>query len=183
MISSKLKLNEKGFVLVELIVAMAISSIVLIMMIGIFFVVTTITRDIYNSNEIQHQGHFIIDFISSMVMPSSEIESVFNYTNNSYIESDQKIELGEIKLIDNSLSEEERHIFSIQKDPKMEGKSIRYGKMSSAKIEAGNYIKAIYLKPLPDGNTYKEARGVELTLVMKKGRSNMEISKSIYFRN
>lgn len=182
MVSKLTKLDNRGVTLIELIVGMTISAILFTLVASMFFTGSKIYRDIYNSIEIQQQGHFVMDFMTTRIMPSSKIDNIKDIDNNSCYKIDQVIELGEIKLIDTCLKEEERHIFSIQNDPKVEGQSIRYGKIDVAKIEAGNYINKIHIKPLPEGSTYEQARGIEITIEMKKGDSNLKISKNIYFR-
>lgn len=178
-----MRLNNKGFTLIEIIITLSIASILLILLVGVFSTGLRLYEDIYNNNEIKQQAQFITDFMTTRVMSSTEINDIFDYTNTSYYKSDKEIELGQLHLKDYSLKEKELHIFSIQKDPKVEGHSIRYGKVNVAKIEAGNYINSIKVKPLPIGYTYENARGLEITLKMQKGKSNLEILKSIYFRN
>lgn len=178
-----MRLNNKGFTLIEIIITLSIASVLFILLIGVFSTSLRFYEDLNNSNEIKQQAQSITDFITTRVMSSTEINDVFNYNNTSYYKSDKEIVLGELRLKDNSLNEKELHIFSIQKDPKVEGQSIRYGKVNVAKIEAGNYINSINVRPLPIGHTYENARGLKITLKMKKGRTNLEILKSIYFRN
>ena len=183
MVDKLVKLDNEGLTLIELIIAMSISSIVFILVSGMFFTGSKINRDIYNSVEIQQQGQFIMDFITTRVMPSTSIDSIKDTENVSYYKTDKLIKLGEIRLLDTSLQEEERHIFSIQKDPKLEGRSIRHGINDVAKIELGNYIKEVYVKPLPEGTSYEKAKGIEITIEMQKGEVNLDIYKCIYFRN
>lgn len=183
MIDRLTELDNDGLTLIEIIVTISISAIIFIVVSGMFFTGSKINEDIYNSVEIQQQGHFIMNFMASRIMPSSGIDSIKDTRNLSYLKSDKPIKLREIKLRDESLEEKEGHIFSIQKDPKLPGKSIRHGKTDVAKIELGNYIKEVYVKPLPPGNTYEDAKGVEITIEMKKGEADLEIFKNIYFRN
>lgn len=176
------RINNKGITLIELVIVMGVSSIILVLILGIFLTGTTMYKDIYDNIEIHQQGNSIMDFITSNIMASNEIENIINYERSSFYKSDKTIELGEIILKDTSLVQEGKHIFTIQQDPKVEGRSIRYGKTETAKIEVGNYIKTIYTEPLPKGSFYNDAKGIRLTIEMEKGRSNISISKSMYFR-
>lgn len=176
------KHNNKGVTLVELIVAMAVSSIVFVLILGIFFTGTTIYKELHDDIEVHQQGSSIMDFMSSIIMTSNGIENIINYERSSFYESDKKIDLGAVILKDISLEEGQEHILTIQEDPKVEGRSIRYGKTNAAKIEVGNYIKTIYTEPLPKGSLYSNAKGIQLTIEMEKGRSSIIASKSMYFR-
>ncbi len=175
-------INDRGITLIELIVAIGLSSIVLTLVLGILFTGTKLYKYVDDSSEIQQQGHFIMDFITTKVMPSSEIETITDNKNIAHYNSSERIELKEIELKDQKLEKQETHIFSIQEDGKVEGKSIRYGKSKIAKVELGNYIKKIYVSPLPKGYVYKDAKGIEFIIEMKKGDANVGIFKNIYFR-
>lgn len=172
MVDKNLKLDDKGLTLIELIVAINITAIILTLVISMFSTGLSIYNTIYDNNEIQQQGHFIMDFITVRILSSDEIDQII-FENK---------ELRQLRLLDSTLKEDEKHIFSIQNDPKTQGRSIRYGKTKDAKIELGNYIKAIYIDPLPKDYTYQDAKGIDITLKLEKGRSDLEISKSIYFR-
>lgn len=196
-------LDNRGVTLIELIVCMSLSSIILITLLVVFSSETKAYNRSHNINEIQAQGQNIMHFMSSRIMTSNKIINIKGYEGTSKNDKNKGINLGELKLEDNLLeykllsngsTQQEIHIFSVQKDPKMEGNSIRYGNIDNAKIELGNYIKAIYVKPLFDEsikeskdknkeNIYDNAKGIKLTIVMQKGKIDIEISKNIYFRN
>lgn len=182
MVRIPITINNRGVTLIELIVALGLSSIVLTLVLGIFFTGTKLYKYVNDSMEIQQQGHFIMDFITTKVMPSSEIDTITGHNNASYYNKSEEIELKEIELIDDILEKQEKHIFSIQEDEKVEGKSIRYGKSKIAKVELGNYIKKAYASPLPKGCIYKDADGIALTIEMQKGDASLKVFKSIYFR-
>lgn len=174
--------NNKGFTLIEIVLVIVVSSMVLLLISGIFITGTQIYRDIHNNIEIHQQANAIMDFMTSTIMSSNGIEGIDNYEKVSFYGSDEELELGAINLIDKNLKDGSNHTFTIQKDPKLEGRSIRYGENNVATIEVGNYIKSIYTKPLPTGCIYSDAKGIEITMEMKKGKSNITISKSMYFR-
>ena len=175
-------LDNKGVTLIEVITSMTLLFIILPVLLTFFYSGTRSSNTSYNINEIQNQGQSIMDFISDRFMTSSSVVMIKDYKGRPIYTSDCEEELGELKLQD-SLLQEEMHIFSIQNDPKVEGRSIRYGNNNIAKIEAGNYIKAIYVRPLPDGKTYEHARGLKFTIIMEKGRKEISIIRDIYFRN
>lgn len=183
------KLDSKGVTLIELIVAMSLMLIVLSTILAIFSSASKASNVSWNISEIQAQGQSIMNFISARVMTSSKVVMIKDNKGQLYYNSKKEIELGELKLKDNLLqdnlleSEEEMHIFSIQNDSKTESKSIRYGKDKFTKIELGNYIKSIHLRPLPNGKTYRQAKGLRLNITMQKGTSENKIFKNIYFRN
>lgn len=172
-------LRERGMTLIELILSIALMGIVLVLITTIFSTAFSIYEDIYSYTEIQQQGHLIMDFISEQAIHSKQI---------SYIRSDNElfdsgVEVSEFGLKDSNLSEKENHIFSIQRDVKAEGNSLRYGRQSPVTIEVGNYIDKIYLKTLPEKTEIDDARGFKITLIMKKRGKTFEIFKKIYFRN
>lgn len=192
-------LDNKGVTLIELIVSMSLLSIISIIILVIFSSGTKSYNNSHDSNEIQVQGQSIMSFMSVRIMTSCKIINIKDYNDHNIYDKDKGIELGELKLKDdllgfksseNGLLEEKLHIFSIQEDPKMEGKSIRYGNTKKATIEAGNYIKSIYVKPLfqedidkNEEDIYENSKGIKLTIIMQKGKQEVEISKNIYFRN
>lgn len=184
------KLDSKGVTLIELIVSMSLILIVLSTILAIFSSGSKASNTSYNISEMQAQGQSIMTFMSVRVMTSSKVIMIKDNKGVSYYDSDKEIELGELKLKDNLLrdnslevEEKQMHIFSIQNDSKTKSKSMRYGKDRFTKIESGNYIKSIYINPLPSGKTYKEAKGIRLTITMQKGKTKSEIFKNIYFRN
>ncbi len=182
------KLDNKGVTLIEIITSMSLLFIILPLILVFYSTGMKSCDSSYNISEIQTQGQNIMSFMGARVMTSSEIIMIKDYKGLSCYESDKEIELGELKLkdklLENELIEEKgMHIFTIQNDLEMEGNSIRYGNNKVAKAEAGNYIKSINVKPLPDGKTYKDARGISFTIIMQKGKTNIEIFKDIYFRN
>lgn len=174
--------NNRGVTLIELIVTIGISSIVLSLVLGVFFTGTKLYKYVNDSIEIQQQGHFIMDFIVARAMPSSDINNVLDSNNISHYSKNDKIEVKEIEFNDAILEKQEKHIFSIQQDDKVEGKSIRYGKSKTAKVELGNYINKMQVSPLPKESTYEYARGLEFNIELKKGDASIEVIKEIYFR-
>lgn len=186
------KLDHRGVTLIEVITSMSLLFIILPVVLVFFFSGIRSCDGSHDLIEIQNQGQSIINFMSDRVMTSSKIIMIKDYKGLSFYGSDEKVELGELKLKDDLLEDfllteeslsEEMHIFSIQKDPEMEGKSIRYGNNKVAKTEAGNYIKFIYVEPLPHGNTYEDAKGIKFTMIMEKGNREIKIFRNIYFRN
>lgn len=182
MVKYSIKRDNKGLTLIEIIVTMAVSSIIFTLILGVFITGIKLNGDIHNSIEIQQQGHFIMDFMTNRIMESRKVESISNYQRVSFYDGTEKIRVGVVQFKDNSLYENQNHIFSIQKDPKIEGRSIRYGKISEAKTELGNYLEAVYMSPLPIGHSFEESKGVQISIEMKKGKSTILISKNIYFR-
>lgn len=174
--------NSRGVTLIELIITMALSSIILTLMLSVFFTGSKLYKYISDTTEIQQQGHFIMDFITTKAMPASSVTSVIDSNNVSRNSSSEKIEVKEIELEDEMLEKEEKHIFSIQKDDKVEGKSIRYGKSKTAKVELGNYIKKMYVYPLPKESNFESAKGLEFSIELQKGEANIEVIKQMYFR-
>lgn len=166
------KLDQNGLTLIEVIVTIAVMGIILIALFGVFTTGLTIYRDIYSYHEMQQQSQLIMDFLSDAAMHSEKIDYISD-------ESDVR----EFRLRDRALRENEMHVFSLQMDPKVEGKSLRYGKKPPATIEVGNYIDKISLKPLPNGTRYEDASGIKVTLKMHKRGKSLEVFKKIYFRN
>ena len=174
--------NQNGFTLIELIISLAVWSIVLILVIAIFFTGIKVYKDNYDKTEILQQGNAIMDFMTSIIMSSNGIETIENEQGNTFYETNNKIRLGKIELKDMNLNSGESHMFTIQEDPKVEGCSIRYGRDRHATIEVGNYIKSIYTESLPREDPYSNAKGINFTIEMKKGKSTISFSKNIYFR-
>ncbi len=172
MVKKYLSFKNHGLTLIEVIVSIALISIVALSIVGVFVSSSVIYRDIYSYNEMQQQSQSIMDFLSDTIIHSEKIDYMLDETN-----------LSEIRFKDKSLSENERHIFSVQKDLKVEGNSLRYGRKSSAQIEVGNYIDKINVLTLPEETHYKDAKGIKITLTMKKRGKTVEIFKKIYFRN
>ena len=174
--------DNRGMTLIELILSVFISSIIVIVLSTMSITSIKIFERIYNSIEIQQQGHFIMDFMTNKIIHSNKIDSVLDYNNICVYNTNKEVSLGEIKFKDISLENGKWHVFSIQKDYKVEGRSMRYGNRSPATIEAGNYVDSIHVKPLPEKSSYSEAKGINISITMKKGENKMKLSKNIYFR-
>ncbi len=99
----KQKLNNKGFTFVELVVAVAILSIVMVSVVSFMGTVTSVYSRTHHGNEVQDQSQEVYDQISSCIMQANKVilygapensSGSFDSTNSYYVTNDQKNVIG-----------------------------------------------------------------------------------------
>ena len=166
--------NNKGFTILEIIITLAIFSIV-ITMVGRFLITNIKHYNRINDNtEIMDQAQFVTGFLDIELSQSAGIKSI--------------ISIDGLKLMDSNLGNYIKYIELYTRDntklvnPSFQlknGNDIFYKSNS----ELGTYIDKIYVEPIPMNQSFKDSKGVAYKIYFKKDKSTYSIEKSIHFRN
>jgi len=166
--------NNRGFTLLEIIITLAIFSIV-ISMVGRFLISNLKSYNrINNSTEIMDQAQFVTSFMDLELSQCAGIRSVKSIDGLNILDSKLGAYIKYIELYTRDTSQVGNPSFQIKND-----KDIFYKSHS----ELGTYIDKIYMAPIPHNIAFKDCRGVEYKIYFKKDNSTYNIEKSIYFRN
>ena len=167
-----MKLNNKGFTILEIIITLAITVIV-ITIVGRFFITNIKSYGRINDNcEIQDQAQFVSEYLDDKVLKSSGVSLIKNTKNQIANATNGAFYVQEIEF-DSSNSK-----LSINQNFKVMSSSIFCNNMV-----LGNYIESLYVSPLPADMIYSEAKGIKYRLSFVKNNSNYILERSIYFRN
>ena len=166
--------NNKGFTLLEIIITLAISSIV-ITMIG-RFIITNINHynRINDSTEIIDQAQFVTGFLDLELSQSAGIKKITSIDGINILDSNSGFNIKEIELYTRDESQLINPSFQIKNEVDIFYKS---------HSELGTFIEDFYVSPLPENTTFKDCSGIEYKIYFKKDNSSYVIEKSINFRN
>ena len=180
---------EKGYTLLELIISLAILCIVTLMIsgfLGIGIKFSRETRTLINSD-----SHYrsVMLFLEKNLESKSEVEEIKGKEEGSSVYRDVtdkscKVELYTLR----TRLERNGEGFSIYlSSSNKEGKKVmRYEKGSesvSGKMECGSNIEHVYLEPLPEGCSFREASGLRFTFKNRTQVGGVEFEKTVYFKN
>ncbi|MFO7888638.1 MAG: prepilin-type N-terminal cleavage/methylation domain-containing protein [Eubacteriales bacterium] len=169
-----MKKDNRGFTILEIIITLAIFSIV-ITMVGRFLITNLNNYNrINNSTEIIDQAQFITSFLDLELSQSAGIKKVKSTEGLSLIDSSLGSYIKYIELYTRDTSQIGNPSFQLKN-----GNDIFYKSHS----ELGTYVDKIYMAPIPHNISFKECRGVEYKIYFKKDNTTYNIEKSIYFRN
>lgn len=167
-----MKLDSRGFTILEIIITLAITVIV-ITMAGRFFITNIKSYGrINDSSEIHDQAQFVSVYLDDKISKSSGVVLVKNVKNQIANSTNGAFYIKEIEF-DSSNSK-----LNINQNFKFLNNSI-----SCNNMVLGNYLDSFYVSPIPSDYTYIEARGIKYKLRFLKNDSEYILERSIYFRN
>jgi prepilin-type N-terminal cleavage/methylation domain-containing protein len=182
--------KKKGITLVELIIAMAILSIVLSVISSFFFVNYKALNSVNKDLELQSQGEKAINFMVDNIIEGYGVKTVetplINLISNNETEVDENLKLN---------SETEIKKLSVAKQ---DGKEVKYtsvfeldngvlnydkGTDGSVNGEICNGIKSIIITPLPLGKSFSSGNGLLIKITMKSDKLEKVFVNEVYMRN
>lgn len=168
---------KNGYTLIELIITLGIVAFITVFIMTFFSVNLNNIYKIKNNSELQFQAQYILNFLSDRVMESKNVEVAISGTN-SVLKSKKEYNITNLALRYGE-SSDYCYLFRVADN------KIFYGKGKSsvlASSELGTYVKELKLKPYPDGNSFSEANGLIITVVLIKGEEEYNASQLIYMR-
>lgn len=180
---------EKGYTLLELVISMAILCIVILMIsgfLGFGLGFSRETRELVNSG-----SHYrsVMLFLERNLESKSGVEIVKGKLGGTAVYEDvtDKSCKVELYMIMASLEENKERFSIYMSAPNRDGRRVmRYEKGSesvSGKMECGSGIDNLYLEPLPEGCSFREASGLRFTFENISRTGGVEFEKTIYFKN
>ncbi|WP_326908286.1 PilW family protein [Sedimentibacter sp. MB31-C6] len=170
--------KEKGFTLIEIIIALGLLSIIICLSINFLIFNFTNYRKISNDAEIRFQAYYILNFMNNKILESSYLELAQNGTvkiNN--ISGEQIVTRLSFRYGDDN---NECYIFEYRNNKLFYGKGDAF---SSANSELGTYIKEVRVRPIPENMTLSEARAIIIKINFIKDEQKYESEQLICMRN
>lgn len=178
-----MKINNKGFTLIEILVALGLSSLIISLVISFFIINLKNYKKINNEIELQFQAQYIFNFMTDKIMESKNISLVRKDDLNLY--SLTYIRPEETEIVINKISfkygesSSENYVFHLVNN------NIRYGrgdKDIKPTVELGSFVKYMYITLLRK-ESFGYAKVIKIKLVLEKDDETYEASQVAYMRN
>lgn len=175
-------MKNKGFTMVELMVALGISSIAVGLIMTFFICSYKSYKTVRNDSELQFQAQYILDFMADKIINSKSLSFVKQDNIRDYSMTLARSAGTEYPLKKISFkygNESENYVFHIVLD------CIRYGKGmkdENSTVELGKYVDSMYVS-LFENSSFQNAKAVVIKIVMKKGDQTYEAFQAAYMRN
>lgn len=175
--------NKKGFTLIEILVALGLSTMIISLVISFFIVNLKSYKSINDESELQFQAQYILNFMTDKIMESENISLLRKDDLTTY--SLSYIRPAGVELISNKISfkygelSSENYVFHIVNN------NIRYGrgdKDIKPTVELGSYIKYMYISLLKE-SSLSNAKILKIRLVLEKDKESYEADQVAYMRN
>jgi len=163
--------HQKGFTLVELLVTLGLAGIIMSLVMSFFIMNIKNYEAINIQSELQYQSQYIINFMTNKILEAEKINTV-NYNPD---ESGEKTDIEEISF-NHGL---DVFAFVINGDKDM--KFVESSSVPTTETDLGKNVK-LNVKPIPNGD-FKDANGLEIELILKKGKQEFPIKQTVYMRN
>lgn len=171
--------HKKGYTLIELLVTLALATLVFASCTAFFTAGINNSKRIKINSELQFQAQYILNFFSEKAMSSKRVELIlFGSPPVSKINSEEEQTVSKIafRYGENNY---QCHVFQIR------GIKIFYTDGRSTVTptsELGTYVKEVKIKPYPVGKSFAEASGLKITLILAKDDEEYEASQLIHMR-
>lgn len=168
--------------MVELIVALGISSVVVGLIFSFFISNYKSYKSVKNDSELQFQAQYILNFMVDKVINSNSISLVKQDNVKDYSMTMVRSKGTEYPLKKISFkygNETENYVFHIILD------SIRYGKGTKdilPTVELGKFVDSVYVSLFED-SSFQNAKAVIIRIVMKKDGQTYGASQAVSMRN
>ena len=168
--------------MVELIVALGISSVVVGLIFSFFISNYKGYKSVKNDSELQFQAQYILNFMVDKVINSNSISLVKQDNVKDYSMTMVRSKGTEYPLKKISFkygNETENYVFHIILD------SIRYGKGTKdmlPTVELGKFVDSVYVSLFED-SSFQNAKAVIIRIVMKKDGQTYGASQAVSMRN
>lgn len=167
------KIRKKGFTILESIITIAILLIVLGVILPFFNSNFKVLNETEIKSDLQREGASTMEYFTRSAMEAKSIKELIGDEDEdklSYIgESDvQKL----IFITDTN----DEYSFEVN------GTELYYSKNSSEKKLITHNLKHIKLSTI-DGNSFSEAKGILIKLILEKKHVSLNLESKVYFRN
>lgn len=179
----KIEMKNKGFTIVELLIALSISSLV----IGLIFFILISNYKNYKAmkamSELQFQSQYILNYMSNKIINSNSISFIGTTDSSYYSLTAERVSGVEYRFktiyFKYGNKEDENYVFQIV------GNNIRYGTRKinqNPTDELGKYVDSMYVSLLKDGS-FGSAKVVKIKVHMMKDGHTYEAYQTAYMRN
>ena len=175
-------MKNKGFTMVELMVALGISSIVVGLIFSFFISNYKSYKSVRNDSELQFQAQYILNFMSDKIVNSRSLslvkqDNIKDYSMTMIRNSGTEYPLKKISF--KYGNDSENYVFHIVLN------NIRYGKGTKdilPTVELGNFVDSMYVSLFED-SSFQNAKAVIIKVVMKRDNQTYEAFQAVHMRN
>lgn len=176
--------ERKGYTLIELLLCLALISIVITVLMSLF--ITNLNRfvRVKNDSELQFQAQYILNFISNKVMESGSVADIRTENNKRIVNSSEEFSIVKIALL-YDMQDDYCYIFEVRENKIFYGTGMVQWNgtvKEPAKAQLGLYISELKIAPFPQGTTFAQARALNITLKLSKDKENYEATQLINMR-
>lgn len=176
-------MKNKGFTMVELLVALGISSIVIGLIFSFFISNFKGYKTVKNDSELQFQAQYILNFMADKIINSKSLslvkqENTKEYSMVAVRSAGIEYPLKKISFKYGSKIDE-NYVFHIDLN------CIRYGKGSkdeNSTVELGKFVDSMYVS-LFENSSFENARAVIIKIKMKRDNQTYEAFQAVHMRN
>ena len=179
------KLDNFGFTLVELMISIALFSILITSVFSIFNNNMNIFNKINKKVEIQQQAIFIFNFMEEKIMESKGIIIVEDINGRNKHTTNEIVNIKKIVFKNNKTRKEKGYIFNLTKNNEVGSYNLKYGIGLSGigTVEVGNYIENIETEPIPSDKIYTEADGIIIRINFIFEGEKAGVENRFFFRS
>lgn len=176
------RMKNKGFTIIELLMALCLASVVVGLIFSLFTVSYRSYKSIRNNLELQFQSQYILNYMADRIMNSNSISlvrvegSIYSMTYVRNAGTEYPINKISFKFGNNS---DENYVFHIVNG------DIQYTtgeKDANPAAELGKFVDSMYISLLKDGS-FRDANAVVIKIVMKKDGLMYEAFQTVHMRN
>lgn len=179
------KRDDFGFTLIELMISIALFSIMITLIFSIFNTNMKIFNKINNKVEIQQQAIFIFNFMEEKIMESKGITIVEDINGRTKHTTNEIVNIKKIIFKNNETRDEKGYIFNLIRDYVVGSYNLKYGTGLSGigTVEVGNYIENIETEPIPSDKIYTEADGIIIRINFIFEGEKAGVENRFFFRS
>ncbi|MGK0468711.1 PilW family protein [Clostridium sp.] len=173
--------NKKGITLIELIIAMAISAIVLSVISTFFFTNYNTLNSVNKDLELQSQGEKAINFMVDNIIEGYGVAEVKKIDGSDVVlNSSSETEITKLSVIKQDSDETEYN-----SNFEMDSGVLKYMKGTEGAVnrEICKSIKSIKITPLPSGESFTDCKGIGIKITMKSDKIEKVFVNEVYMRN
>ncbi len=168
--------------MVELLVALGISSIVIGLIFSFFISNYKGYESVKNDLELQFQAQYILNFMVDKIVNSNSLslvkqDNVKDYSMTTVRSKETEYPLKKISF--KYGNEEENYVFHIVYN------DIRYGKGTkdeNSTVELGKFVDSMYISLFED-SSFQNAKALIIKIVMKRDNQTYEAFQAVHMRN
>lgn len=168
--------QQRGFTLVELLVALGLASIIISLVMSFLIANVRSYKAINNETELQYQSQYILNFMTNKILEASSIECVRDNNNINLKDSQIEEQISEISFLRENNT---KYSFKVSDD------EIIYIDGSTNNV-LGSNVEGMWISPISinaSAPNFTTAKSIKIRLKLSKGNRSYEAKQTVYMRN
>lgn len=178
-------MNKKAFTLIEILVSLALIAIIMVPAFSLMKNVLNYGNKHNDISLLNQDIQIIENMVDTYLKQSDNIDSVFSTENSANKSSETTEVILSSMILSGKYDAYTKLRISISNGSlSIETGNIHGGEFTVENTQsAGDYIKSLAIRPLPNGSSFDEASGLELRYTLEKSDQTKESINRYYFRN